>query len=150
MTCNDKRAIPKEVFKFAKLIEMKALKPQDVAKRIRQIAEAEKVEVDLSKITQDLRESINRVFYGSDAYEKEKSDFDKVDDIFKHKEIYKIDPVWLIDNLSNYYNASDIVDATEVIVIYKRLKNPEVLRSLPVAKSGRPTYPTFWRLMKNG
>ena len=126
------------------------LKTQDVAKRINEIAKLENVKVDLSKITNDLRESINRVFYDSDAYEHHRSDFDKVDDIFKHKQIHEIKPVWLIDNVSNYYNASDMCEAIETIKLYARHKNVEILRSLPVAKDGRPSYPNTWRLMKHG
>ena len=147
LTANDKRRLPKDIFKFAKLIEFKSLKSQEIVKRIREIAQTEGVEVDYSKITNDLRESINRVFYNSDFYVKDKSDFDKVNDIFRHKAFYEVHPMWLIDNLNNYYNAAEMLDALETINAYEKTKNPEVLRALPVAKSGRPTYPNYFRQM---
>jgi len=147
LTANEKRKLPKEIFKFAKLVEFKALKTTEVATRMNKIAKLEGVEIKLDKISGDMRESIQRTFYNSDSYEKEKSDFDKVDEIFKHKGLHEISPMWLIDNISSYFDAKDFYEVIEIIKIYSKTKDINILKALPKAKNGKSVYPNYFRQM---
>lgn len=148
LTANDKRKIAKEMTKVCKLIEFDKPKLQEVANRIKYIADSEGLkDINYNLITTDFRESIHRVFYNSTKYIINKNEFEKVDDIFKHKAVHDIEIIWLLDNVCNFYCGRDLLEAIEVIKNYKRLKNPDVLLSLPKG-TGRAKFPGFLRLVR--
>jgi len=141
LTANDKYKV-REFNKVCKLIEFKLPALGLVAKRIRFIADKEGLNPEI-KVDSDIRSAINRTFSGSNKYVKEKSDFNKVQDIFRKEEIHDINPTWLIDNVTNFYSGHDVILALEIIKIYDKLKNPEILRSLPKGY-GKPQYPYYF------
>ena len=150
MTANNKQALSKELLKTCKLIEFKKPVLANVVKRIKYIAEKEKLKPDYTKITTDIRASINDAFNYGDTYKEDKNEFDKVSDIFKGHKLHDINPFWLIDNVTNYYHGKDIIDALETIKVYEIVKKKEVLSCLPTSSYGRAKYPNYFRRRKNG
>jgi len=145
LTANDKQKLDKTLKKVCKVIELKKPPYGLITNRIKHIAKIENLKFDLTLIGPDIRSTLNKVFNDSDGYNSEVNDFEKVDRIFRHKQFFSIDPIWLIDNVSNYYYGKNLLDAIETIKMYKNYKNVEILKNLPVAYSGRPQFPRFLR-----
>lgn len=142
-TANDKYKI-RELSKVCTLIEFDTPSLQSIAKHIRNLDPNANIKLDT-----DIRSSLNRTFNGGEKYERKDSDFDKVVDIFRNQKKVDIDPVWLMDNVSEFFFGSNVIEAIETIKIYERTKNPNVL-IFPDSFSGKPKYPNYWRCLKNG
>ena len=150
LTANYKYELSKDLTKVCKVIEFKKPALANVVKRIRHIAEKERLYPDYSRITTDIRSSINNAFNKGNNYKEEKNEFEKVDDIFKGNQLHDINPMWLMDNVTNYYNGRNIIEAIQTIKAYEMFKKKEILSCLPISAYGRAKYPNYFRRKYNG
>ena len=150
LTANYKHKLSPALKRACKIIEFNKPALGSIVKRLKYIEQKEGIKGDFSKITPDIRSSINNVFNNGKGYKEEKNEFDKVDDIFKGKKTHDIHPIWLIDNITNYLNGKDIIDAVRTIKAYEIIKKPEVLSCIPTCQYGRPRYPNYFRRKKHG
>ena len=147
LIANDLYSLSLELKKRCKTIEV-VIKPMQiglVVNRIKEIAAKEGRKVTYQGITTDVRESINKVFLNSDGYEKDTNYFEKVEALFKRGKIAEIPPIWLLDNLTNFYFGKDLYDAIKLIAVYAVERDSKILSCLPRAKSGKCEYPYFLR-----
>lgn len=145
LTANDKYIV-RELSRVCTTIEFDKPSLTNIVQHLRKIARKENLPENFV-LTEDIRSSINASFHGGSKYNKEKSDFEKVHDIFHKDDVHDIEPIWLIDNISNFYSGINILHAIECIKTYDLVKRPEVFTSLPKGY-GRPKYPYYF-IMRN-
>jgi len=119
-----------------------------VLARIRQIAKEEGISnIDTTQVTEDVRSSINAVFFGGMGRDVG-GIFDEVKAIlttgrapsdFKTKDL-----IWVLDNLHRFLYGIDLAKAVEVVNIAFNCDRPSVLEALPRG-SGNPQFPYFLR-----
>jgi DNA polymerase III delta prime subunit len=151
MTANDLQKITPTLKKVCKVIEVE-IKQQDlgsIVKRMKEIAKREGVEVTFEKVTTDIRSSINCTFEGSQKYTPEENNFEKVKEIFKKGKPEKISLIWLIDNAHNFYYGKELYDVIKILSIVAETNNTKILELLPRATKGTPTFPYYFRRLKN-
>lgn len=152
LTANKRWELPDKIKDRCKVLEYDKPKKKEILKRMKEIAKKEGIEdVDYSKITRDVRDSINALFYDAEGYE-EKNIFDKVRKVFGGKEV-EIDDLenllyWLMDNAPNFYNGIELYKVYKILSLADNTDNPDVLKMLPKGK-GKVKYPTFFRKRKN-
>lgn len=150
LTANEKYKLSPKLKKICKLIDV-GIKPSQlglVVKRIKQIAEKEGKQITYKGITTDIRASILSSFEGSQGYQSEKNNFEKVNNVFKRGKIEDIPAIWLIDNIHNFYFGKDLYEALNVLKIYVTTGEKQILSCLPRARKGSPTYPYYYRKLK--
>ena len=148
LTANYKRKLSMNLKKVCKILEMRPPNLYEVVKLMKKIAELEGVTVTYERVSSDIRASINNTFYNGDSYREKRNEFDIVINIFKYGKVDDINPIWLIDNVTNFYSGKDLFDAIRIICQYAIYKNKEILSCLPTARKGTPAYPNFFRSMK--
>lgn len=147
LTANEKYKMSKKLQKVCKVFEV-TIRPNQlglVVKRMKEIAEKENLKVSYQGVTTDVRESINKVFYGSQGYKKDTNIFEKVGNIFKSKCVERVDIIWLLDNIHNFYIGKDLYDAVKVLMLYAKTDDENVLGCLPKSKYGKAKYPYYLR-----
>lgn len=153
LAANDGYRLSKNFTQKCKVIDL-TLENKDlygVIKRMRDISKTEGKKVSFEKVSTDVRSTINTIFYGADGYEPEKNSFEKVEAIFKNGEFFDINPIWLIDNVHNFYYGLDLYEAIRLISLYMETGKREFLGFLKRAKYGKAEYPNFYKkLKKNG
>ncbi len=148
LTANYKRKLSMSLKKVCKMLEMRPPNLYEIVNLMKRIAEAEGIVVTYNRVCSDIRASINNTFYNGSIYKEKRNEFEIVEGIFKYKKVEDINPIWLIDNVTNFYNGRDLFEAVNVICQYAIHKNKEILSSLPIARKGTPKYPYFFRRMK--
>jgi DNA polymerase III delta prime subunit len=146
MTANDKYKISASLKKFCKVIEMKPPSVVDVAKHIKKIAELENItDYSFDAISSDVRASITATFAKSSLYEKEQNDFDLTQEAFKNQKISNIDPIWLIDNVHEFYFGMDVYDTLKILQYMVETEDPIFISTLKKCDYGKAKYPNFLR-----
>jgi DNA polymerase III delta prime subunit len=151
MTANDTQKLTPNLKKSCKLIEVE-IKQQDlgaIVKRMKEIAKKEGLEVTYEKVTTDIRSSINCTFEGSQKYIPEENNFEKVKNIYKKGKVEKIPLIWLIDNALNFYHGKELYDVIQILSLVAETNNQKILELLPRATKGTPTFPYYYRRLKN-
>jgi len=146
-----------ELYKVPKLVREKCIdirfydpKLSDVLKRVKVIAEKEKVKPQYDQVSGDVRASINTVVYGSDVY-KSVNEFEEVQQIFQGKSVENVDRnflIWLIDNCSRFYDGRKLYEVIQTIMMADLTGRMELLKLLPKGKHEKAEYPFFLRRLK--
>jgi len=145
MVANDEYDIPKKVKDMSVKVRFYRPNLSEVVKRVKHIAKAEGLDIKYSKISGDIRSSINATMYGGDRYEIE-NHFDMVSLALSNGVIWDLsddDLVWLLDNLHQFYRGRDLYEATQLLALAARTRL-DVLSLLPRGR-GKPLYPYFLR-----
>lgn len=150
LTANDEYSLDKKLISSCKVIRMSLHQKylSEVVELIRKISKKEGIPVTFENVTTDIRSSINNTFYGGTKYKVEKNDFEKVNCIFRNGDMIDIDPIWLFDNVKNFYDGPNIHLAIKQIANYAKFKRKEIFSCLPKATSGYPRYPTYFKLFR--
>lgn len=144
LTANRDR-VPEEVRGYLVHIKLRRPRTNEVGKYISKLAGGK--EVDLSRVTNDVRNSIIAAMYGSETY-SEVSVFRRVNDLFTRgvaDGITKDDYIWLLSNAQRYLSGVELCDFIDLLDVASR-SSPLVLGNVPVSsKGGYPRYPSYFR-----
>jgi len=148
LVANDEYRVPKKVKDFCVRVRFYRPRVAEVVERVRQIAEAEGMDVRYGEVSGDVRASINAVMYGGERYEVEDK-FDMVNWVLRGGGVEGLeegDFIWLMDNLHRYYRGRDLYEAVRLLALAARTREG-VLKVLPRGR-GRPLYPYYLRRVK--
>lgn len=150
LIANDAWKIPKKIRDLCTEAKFYTPRPRQVLDRLKKIAEQEGREVDYSKTGEDVRSSINAVFYGGDT-RKSENRFNIIDNVLRGRssvdKLEEDDLIWILDNIHNYYSGANIVKAFNILALASRTKNLDILQHLPKG-SGKVEYPRYFRKVK--
>ena len=146
LAANDYWKIPMETRKRCQMIQIKSPTLTSLVKLVKQIGEKEKLKPQYSKITagDDYRTAISKAFYNSSNYNKDEP-FKDTENYFKHSKVPRnIDPMWLIDNLPQYYYGKSLVTQMALIKASDKYKLEDLLQfGEKPNKKGRVQTPYF-------
>jgi len=146
MTANEKMKLGMSLKKYCKFIEVYPPNTGEIAKLIKKIAKSEGItEFDYSRISRDVRSSINATFGKSNPSEEEINDFERTKLAFKERMVSSIEPIWLLDNVHNFYHGIDVYRSIQLIQYMIETGDPIFISSFPESVSGKPTFPNFLR-----
>lgn len=140
--------VPKKVKNMCTRIRFYRPRVDEVARRIRQIAEAEGIaNPDMEQVTEDVRSSINAVFYGGMGREIT-DQFKRVQAVFTgggvSTELKPKDLIWILDNAHRFLYGVDLAHAIELVEIAAKCRDTRVLEAMPRGV-GTPQFPYFLR-----
>ncbi len=161
LTANDTMKVSLKLKKNCKLVLVTITNRylQAICDRMKYIGEQEGLKPNFLGVSFDIRGSINTVFEGSQGYDVESSDWDKISNIFKTKKIERIKNnrgkdttlYWVLDNIPNFYFGLDVYKAIKILEIVTKTGNIDLLKCLPTTNKGTVKYPYFLRKRsKNG
>jgi len=146
MTANDKYRLSSGLKKYCKFLEMYPPFQGEVAKLMKRIADSEGIkDVQFTKISRDVRSSINATFYKGDFVDTEPNEFELTKDAFKENIVSSIDPAWLMDNVHEFYHGIDVYNTLKYIRYMIETEDPIYIKCFEKSKSGKPHYPNFLR-----
>jgi len=146
MTANDNLKIDMTLKKYCKFIKIYSPKSGEIVKLIKEISKKEGIkEVSYEHINRDVRSSINSAFNASKNYDEEINDFELVNKAFKENERSMIDPIWLLDNVHEYYHGMDVYDTITKIRYMLETGDSVFIETFNRTRSGKPKYPNFLR-----
>ena len=151
MTANDSNKLSLAFKKQCKVIEVELKKQYlyDIVKRMKEIAEKEKLNVTYDRVTTDIRSSINATFYDASKYTPEPNHFEKVNKVFKEGSVEDIPLIWLVDNVTNFYYGTDVYVVMKTLALVAETGDTSLLSLLPRARKGSPRFPYYLRRLKN-
>ena len=151
LAVNEYWKIPMETRKRCQMIQIKSPTLPSLVKLVKYIGEKEKLKPQYSKITSgdDYRTAISKTFYNSSSYNKSEP-FKDTDDYFKLGKVpEKIDLMWLVDNLSQYYYGKRLISQMAIIKASDKYKLQNLLQFGEKSnKKGRAKTPYFIKRRK--
>lgn len=146
MTANDNMKISNKLKKYCKFILLYPPNTGEVVKLIRKIAEMEnRTDISCEHVSRDVRSSIISAFDKTGNYETDVNDFEKTKLAFKENSIVDIDPIWLLDNVHEFYFGLDVYDTIKKISYMVDTGDSIFISTLKKAEYGDPKFPNFLR-----
>jgi len=146
MTANDKYKLSPSLKKYCKFFELKNPNPSEVVALVKRIAKSENItNISFRSISSDVRASINAAFRNGCSYDDDSNDFNDTSLAFKENVVSSVDPIWLLDNVNNFYHGIDVYDTIKKISYIVDTMDPIFITTFKKAKSGTPSYPNFIR-----
>ena len=151
LAVNEYWKIPMETRKRCQMIQIKSPTLPSLVKLVKYIGEKEKLKPQYSRITSgdDYRTAISKTFYNSSSYNKSEP-FKDTDDYFKLGKVpEKIDLMWLVDNLPQYYYGKRLISQMAIIKASDKYKLQNLLQFGEKSnKKGRAKTPYFIKRRK--
>ena len=89
--------------------------------------------------------SINSAFHNAHNYEADPNDFQLTTEAFKENSVSEVDPVWLLDNVHDFYHGLDVYDTIKKIQYIIETGDSIYISTFKTARSGKVKYPNFAR-----
>jgi DNA polymerase III delta prime subunit len=146
LIANEKDKVPQSIQRMCEEIRFYRPKVSEVFLRVQYISQATGMSADYSRISQDVRSSINNAFFGGEHYDVE-SRFDVIEKYFKKGEIRQletIDELWLMDNGLNFLNGKKLYVFHQMLALCAQIGNFEPLRACE-GGTGEVKVPRYFR-----
>ena len=149
LTANELWKIPDYIQNKCKIVKYYPPSKRDVLELIKSMYGEKEVRFD--KISTDIRNSIIAVIANSEPYKKINI-YEEVEKVFKRKEFEFIDNsmwIWLIDNITRFYNGKELFDAVKIVADSALYDNIELLKAIPrTKKTNSVVYPYYLKRKK--
>ena len=152
LTTNSMYKVPYNIKQACKTHELKPPNLRAVTKRIKEIAQLEKIpikKVNFNGVSNDVRSSIFACFDSTEKIKKVENDFRLTTDTFVKGKITDLHPAWLMDNIHGFYNGMDLYESIQVLTYAIELNDNYLYSCLPKAKGGKAKYPYYLRKRRN-
>ena len=150
LTANELYRIPKTIQGKCKTAKFYSPRRQDTMDFIKKISEIEDIPFNFNSVTDDVRQSILALYGSGDTYSID-TIFDDVKNVFSGLSDAKIDNnllIWLMDNATRFMSGRRLYQFIYSLALADRTRRPEVLYDIEKNKSGKVTYPYYYRRIK--
>lgn len=145
LICNNFYKIPRRVTQLCERIRFYNPRINEVSAVIQRIEKETGMKADHSRLSHDIRNSINNAFFGGKRYNSE-NNYEIIKDAFrgKIKDLNRNHFIWLLDNAPNFHRGRSLHTFLQMLAVADRIERFEPITTTKSSfGSGKVEYPRY-------